>query len=158
MSKLLERRAKLEAEIAKIDITLEKLKGNRTLLCGCGQKHKIKDLTLLRDYWYVEPYSCSAGDYYNEGEKAFICLDDSTVRNRIFDNGWKYKVSYSNRDKLENDIIKQFMREYKNRFRAIIDVYDDKYKEIGVTHFYNNEYLGTKEGMKKFKLSVKDVE
>ena len=158
MSKLLARKAELLAEVDKIDITLEKLKGNRTLLCGCGKKHKIKELTLMRDHWYVEPYSCSAGDYYNEGEKSFLCLDDPSVRNRIFDNNWKYKVSYSNRDKLCNDIIEQFMREYRSNFKELIEVYDDKYEAFGVTHFYNCEYLGTKEGMKKFDLSVKDIE
>lgn len=156
MSKLLERRAVLEAEIEKINTRLDKLKGHKTLKCFCGKKHKIQDLTLLVDYWYTEPYSCTGGDYYNEGEKAFVCPDNLDVKNRLFDNDWEYKVTYDKRSEFQNNIIKQFMREYQHKFKEQIDVYDKKYKEVGITRFYNNEYLGTTEGMKKFNLSVKD--
>lgn len=158
MSKLLERKLVLQAQIDKIDVTLDKLKGNRTLPCHCGKNHKIKDLTLLVDYWYTSPHGCTGGDYYNEGEKAFVCPDNPHLKNRLFDNDWKYKVDYFKRNDFANNIIKQFMREYKHKFKDIIDVYDDKYKEVGITHFYNNEYLGTKAGMKKFDLSVRDIQ
>ena len=158
MSKLLDRRAVLQAQIDKIDITLDKLKGNRTLPCACGKNHKIKDLTLIVSHWYVSPHGCMGGDYYNEGEKSFICPDNAHARNRISDNNLEFKVEYSKRSELANNIVGQFMNNYQRKFKDRIDVYDDKYKEIGVTRSFWCKYLGTKAGMKKFDLSIRDIQ
>lgn len=40
---------------------------------GCNRKFHIKDLVFIQTRWYVEPYSCSGGDYWKDGEGQFEC-------------------------------------------------------------------------------------
>jgi hypothetical protein len=88
----------VEANIAHTEAVLEdqrkereRLLGETEIVCegnvhgkGCGAVHKIKDLTYIATHWYVRPYSCTGGDYWNEGEGNFIC-PSCNHRNRMFD-------------------------------------------------------------------------
>ncbi len=40
---------------------------------GCGKCTQIGKLTYIQTYWYVEPYSCTGGDYWRQGEGQFEC-------------------------------------------------------------------------------------
>lgn len=52
---------------------------------GCGELTSIKDLTYIQTHWYVEPYSCTGGDYWRPGEGAFIC-PKCGHRNRLYNS------------------------------------------------------------------------
>lgn len=40
---------------------------------GCQKRVQIGKLIYIQDHWYTEPHGCSGGDYWNQGEGAFIC-------------------------------------------------------------------------------------
>ena len=40
---------------------------------GCGRRTPIRELVYIQTYWYVSPYSCSGGDYWNPGHGEFDC-------------------------------------------------------------------------------------
>lgn len=33
----------------------------------------VSDLVYIQTRWYIEPYSCTGGDYWNMGEGQFVC-------------------------------------------------------------------------------------
>lgn len=39
----------------------------------CGRKFRIGVLQYIQNEWYVEPYSCTGGDYWNTGSVYTIC-------------------------------------------------------------------------------------
>ncbi len=51
---------------------------------GCGKKSRIGNLVYIQTHYYVSPYSCSGGDYWNEGEGQFDC-PKCGHRNRMYD-------------------------------------------------------------------------
>lgn len=51
---------------------------------GCGVKTEIKKLTYIQTHWYVEPYGCTGGGFWREGEGRFKCPHCGTV-NRLYD-------------------------------------------------------------------------
>ncbi len=51
---------------------------------GCGKKSQIRNLVYIQTHYYVSPYSCSGGDYWNEGEGQFDC-PKCGYRNRLYD-------------------------------------------------------------------------
>ena len=71
----------LQAELEKAEKDLADRRASRRILCRCGKKHAIKDLHLIKTNWYVGSYSCSGGDYYDEGEFNFV--GPCGVRNRL---------------------------------------------------------------------------
>jgi hypothetical protein len=40
---------------------------------GCGARLSTARLQYIRTHWYVQPYSCTGGDYWNVGEGNFYC-------------------------------------------------------------------------------------
>lgn len=71
----------LDNEIAKTSVKLATLHAERAeaqrrkmLTCGfCGKRHRVGRLTLVQTYFYIEPYSCTGGDYWKQGEKQYEC-------------------------------------------------------------------------------------
>ena len=51
---------------------------------GCEKTFPIKDIVFLQTHWYVEPYSCSGGDYWKTGEGNWVC-PNCNHRNRLVD-------------------------------------------------------------------------
>lgn len=51
---------------------------------GCGASLRVSDLTYLQTHWYTEPYSCTGGDYWNQGEGQFIC-PKCGAKNRLYE-------------------------------------------------------------------------
>lgn len=40
---------------------------------GCHTEHRICNLTYIQTHWYVQPFGCSGGDYWYEGEGQIEC-------------------------------------------------------------------------------------
>jgi len=118
----------LEALEDRID---KELKENFRVECSnvgtfgnaCGKFHLAKDIDLIQHYFYVEPYSCSAGDYWIPKEYYFYC-PECNLKN-IIDNeipkDWKDKPKPN-----RNHLVK-----FTKYFREVIDEkqYDKIMKE-----------------------------
>lgn len=70
---------------------------------GCGAELKISELEYIQTHWYVGPYSCTGGDYWNEGEGKFRCP----------------KCGYLNRlyQRPEVEKLKRFFKSVKDTYR-----------------------------------------
>ncbi len=85
---------KLEAQAKKLAEKLAEAKRNLQYECpDCKAKTSIKDLTLQKEIFYVEPYGCTAGDYWTEGsspEFAIVCpcCSKRTTYHEYKDHGW----------------------------------------------------------------------
>lgn len=56
---------KLNAQIGALQGQLQKAKDNRRWTCpSCSKKTRISTVELMTEHYYVEPYSCSGGDYW----------------------------------------------------------------------------------------------
>lgn len=81
--------------LANAEARLEADRANRTIKCCCGKFHKVKDFTLIVTHWYVQPYSCTGGDYWKEGE--WNIVGPCGVNNRLLFND--SDVDWKERDK-----------------------------------------------------------
>lgn len=123
---------RLEEALEKAKKGLEAKRASRRILCCCGKKHAIKDLHLIKKHRYVEPYSCSGGDYYVEGEFNFV--GPCGVRNRLlFDD---YSVDWRERNKIGVAAKPTFKHLYRHLFKSSEDEYGDKSRVNNV-----NEYV-----------------
>lgn len=60
--------------VAKYQADVDAGKRRSRLACGhCGKRHQVSKLTLIQTHYYIEPYSCTGGDYWKEGEKQYEC-------------------------------------------------------------------------------------
>lgn len=79
----------IEKEAATLRGLLDDKRRDQKLQCGwCGKRHAVRKLTLIQTHWYVEPYSCTGGDYWNQGEKQYEC-PSCGQRMRDLDRPWK---------------------------------------------------------------------
>ena len=96
----------IELEKQKVEITksLESIekeisdtKSSTIISCAsCGNQEKIKDITLISEEGYVEPYSCSGGDYWTHNEYQYHC-SKCKIKNRFLFNSY-YKLEYTKRE------------------------------------------------------------
>jgi hypothetical protein len=85
------RRAALAARLLNVAAEIAELEGYTEVVCtgnchgpGCGASLYIRDLIYIQTHWYVRPYSCSEGDYWNAGEGNFLC-PQCGHRNRLYE-------------------------------------------------------------------------
>lgn len=71
---------------------------------GCGATLRVADLTYIQTHWYTAPYSCSGGDYWNQGEGQFMC-PKCGEKNRLYERPEVEKL--------------------KSRFKDVKDTYRD---------------------------------
>lgn len=73
----------VEKKIERTKVTLKNLLQKKDEIlshtkvqCGhCGSQHEIRDLEFIQTHYYVRPYSCSGGDYWNEDDEGISeCL------------------------------------------------------------------------------------
>jgi len=130
MSKNLNAVKKATEQLAKAQGALRAERGRRMILCSCGKRHQICKLVRVVTHWYVEPHGCTGGDYWREGEWAFIC-PKTQVRNRLlFDD---YDVEW---DKMETEGAEgEFKRIYDRCFAKSMDVYE-RSDGLSVNNYY----------------------
>lgn len=73
----------------------------------CKQKTKVRSITVIQTHWYVQPYSCNGGDYWNAGERQYNCP----------------KCGQRNRD-FNNEQFAEVCRERLDAFAGRVDEYD----------------------------------
>jgi hypothetical protein len=142
---------KIDAERAKLERRLEKLDddrlaaiGARRWRCraaGCGRTSKLSSVILVQTHWYVEPYSCSGGDYWRSGERNLVCPKCS-VRHRMINKDPRpdnfYDLSMAKQDEIEKaerpveerrlGVLDDLTR--GKVFDHVVDQYDESYHPI----------------------------
>lgn len=135
----------LKGQLAKAKLSLDEQRSRRKILCSCGRMHMIKQLELLITHWYVEPYSCSGGDYWREGEWQFVCPVDQTRNRLLFDD---YDVEYKQREVVNIAAGPTFKSLYRGLFKSEKSTYKDDENA-----WQNNGYVD--QNRKRFELPEK---
>lgn len=76
-------RKKRDAELAKTLVRCDRTITPGHKPGGCGMALEIGELIYIQTNWYVRPYGCTGGDYYKQGEAAFVC-PKCGGRNRLY--------------------------------------------------------------------------
>ena len=77
----------LDKQIEELKAQREELRKNKTWQCPkCKKRTKIDKLGLLTDQYYVEPYSCTGGDYWKDSGEFFISCPKCEREIRLYKN------------------------------------------------------------------------
>lgn len=121
MSRALDRVASALKALDRAQAALSAERANRRILCACGKMHPIRLYDLIVTHWYVEPYSCSGGDYWNEGEWNIVCPNG--VNNRLMFND--YDVQFDKRDTIGVAAEPTFKRLYpRELWKSVSEEYE----------------------------------
>lgn len=102
-----------ESTIDQLKEELHAAKGEQFYKCPhCTKRSKVNKLTLVRKNWYVEPYSCTGGDYWKFSEYAIICGKCDTFA-RVYD-----KSKYN-----DDDGMFMFVQERERAFNEVLEWY-----------------------------------
>ena len=64
----------LEGQISEAIQSLEEAKGDEYFSCKrCKQRTKVSNTTVIKKHYYVQPYSCSGGDYWSFDYYIVVC-------------------------------------------------------------------------------------
>jgi len=88
---LLKKRKTIVELLRIVDSMIKVEKANTRVTCehncthgkGCGAEHVISELEYIQTHWYEEPYGCTGGAMWHEGEGNFIC-PSCGHRNRLY--------------------------------------------------------------------------
>lgn len=138
LDRLLTREIKKKVErvrqaLVEAEAKFNEVRALRTILCGCGALHAIKDLTLRVTHFYVEPYGCTDGDYWSEGEWQFVCPSNGVFNRLLFDD---YSVAYDKRKTVDVAAGPAFKRLYRGLFANLLDVYEGRTEGEWVNNYY----------------------
>lgn len=62
------------AVLRQAERNVDDVQRRRRLLCNhCGKRTTVCRLVYLQYHYYVEPYGCTGGAYWREGEGRFLC-------------------------------------------------------------------------------------
>lgn len=87
LSRIDAERARLERRLEKLDADRVAVLGARRWQCraaGCGRTIMLSSVPLVQTHFYIEPHSCSGGDYWKAGERNLVCPKCS-VRHRMIE-------------------------------------------------------------------------
>ncbi len=68
---------------------------------GCGRILAPGQVTYIMTHFYISPYGCTDGDYWKEGEGAFIC-PKCGARNRLYD-----RPEFNQKPHLFKDVVEE---------------------------------------------------
>lgn len=109
VKELKQARAKKLRETGSIQSQLNAALARKRLLCHhCGKRSTVGKTTYVQTRFYIAPYSCTGGDYWQAGEGRFVCLH----------------CGYENRLWPE---ARQWIAELKDLFAKVEDVYEDRH-------------------------------
>lgn len=133
-----------KAQLREAERALDDARARRRIKCACGRSHAIRDLDLIVTHYYIEPYGCTSGDYWLEGEWNFVCRNG--VRNRLLFND--YSVEYDQRHTVGVAAGATFKRLYRYAFKSSVDEHKERWECSQPSHI--NCYVD--EHRKRFEL------
>jgi len=104
MSILQDNLKEVEAKLHRLEARRKKLLGDKAALlgetpivclktpgwvqnhAGCGKEYKINQVIFIQTLYYVRPYGCTGGGYYNDSEGQWLCPDCGAKNRLIFQN------------------------------------------------------------------------
>lgn len=107
----------------------------------CNLEHKFSECEALQSYWYEEPYSCNAGDYWHPAEIYIVCPFTDNLNRILFHD--------KSKDRRGRTLEGQFRDNYSGIFKKI-----EKYFDNDDGKWYNNTYIEKK--YKEYGLKVFD--
>lgn len=133
-------KSKLDTRIENTRILLknlverrEKQLSTKVIKCAsCEKSNKIKDIELVGVETYVQPYSCTGGDYWQHSEYNYIC-PHCQVRNRFLFNDY-YNINYQHRQ--QHNLGNYFFTEYRDRFKSFKRKADNEMSNQFVNNYY----------------------
>lgn len=122
------------SEVAKTKVRINNWYGEQSIPCAeCNKSMIVKESTLVDVEYYVQPYSCTGGDYWSHQEYRVVCQHCS-IHNRIMLSD--YDLPYSAREKISNRREYMFFSRYYDSFKEKISMKDtDRFKTV------NNNYV-----------------
>ncbi len=76
--------ARANAKVAHLRALRDKLLSKTVIVCDrCKSSHTIGSLVYIQTHWYTAPFSCTGGDYWNQGDGEWDCPTCKIV-NRLF--------------------------------------------------------------------------
>ncbi len=145
---------KAESDLKAAKKALNDLRGRRRILCSCGKFHAINKLEVIITSYYNEPYSCTGGDYWSEGEWQFLCPVEGPTKGQInrfmFDD---CKVKYDNRRMVGKAAEPTFKQLYDGLFAP-----QKRIQGNGTGEFYNNYYIDKNRGKFELPLAPEEYE
>ncbi len=145
--RLQEQIAEAKAHLKDLRRQQDGVRSRRKILCSCGRRHAIKDLSLIVTHWYVQPHGCTGGDYWLEGEWQFHC-PDTGMRNRLLFHDTH--LEYEDRRTVGKAAEATFKTLYRNLFKERSDEYEDR----PTTYAFHNNF-DVEKNRAKFELPVK---
>lgn len=111
MKLLTDKELRLREQIRELYAEINRIRGMRKWTCKkCGRREVIKNLYLVKDNYYVSPYSCTGGDYWRESDELKIICPQCGIMSRYYgDTNNLYKL----------------VKEYRNNFGGLIEEYSD---------------------------------
>ncbi len=127
------RLAALQQERELILKAIDELNSQQAIKCAsCEAYHEIRELTAIQNHWYVDPWGCTGGDYWVEGELQFICPTTGVINRLLFDNT---DVPWDKREEYEYNPALQFKRKYRHLFKEVKNSYGET-EGAWVNNFY----------------------
>lgn len=99
--KLQKKLKELYAETTSINERMREIESSRMLACTwCKKKSAVRNWGKRRRHWYVEPYSCTAGDYWTFSEEVVCpkCEHSHCVEEYSYDDESRKKQKKMYRD------------------------------------------------------------
>ncbi len=132
----------LKRQQEKLLAQLDKKRANKTFLCVCGERHKLKQCDAVQTFWYEQPHGCNGGDIWHPSELHIVCPTTGVENRILFDNT---DVDWSLRSHYNHNPEAQFSRMYKHVFKSVNERHGDDRSRSWKNNAYfdrNREFFG----------------
>jgi len=110
-------------------------RGRLTIKCGCGHEHRIDELTALYTHRYVEPFSCTGGDYWAAAEMQIVCPLDGHRERLLF------RTNYDKIGNFETDPEMRFRTYFASAFKESFSLHEARDYARFSSEWRNNYYV-----------------
>lgn len=110
----------------------------KTIECVCGGEHRFADLEKIIIQHYREPYGCTGGDYWYDGEWNYVCPVKNKRVRILFCGNAELNIDWEAAQKLEA----RFHRLYRNAWKAEKRVeHEESFVSVPGRDFFNNHAI-----------------
>lgn len=115
---------------------LEEARQRKTLVCPhCERRLGIQKFTIIREHHYVQPYSCTGGDYWTFSNEYYLWCPKCETFSRAYNESWTREGT----PPTANQKLYDFIYKYERYFGERLDDYDYTYETIDELRKINKE-------------------